>query len=136
MVQKNILTTLAVFLCVGVAVSGEAKLAGPGQNPPAATEASRKRLIIEITGGDKNVVVENASVYLKFTEVKKLGKDKKYALNVKTNREGIAHIPDAPTGEVLIQVVAEGWKTYGKSYEISDPGMEIKIHLERPPKWY
>jgi hypothetical protein len=136
MVQKNILAVLFVFLCACVALSGEARQDAPKQNPPAATETPRKRLTIEVTGGEKNVVVENASVYLKFTEVKKIGRDKKYALNVKTNREGIAHIPDAPTGDVLIQVVAEGWKTFGKNFEISDPGMEIKIHLDRPPKWY
>ena len=100
-----------------------------------ATPAS-KRLTIEVTGGDKNVVVESASVYVKFVEVKKIGKDKKYELNVKTNREGIAHIPDPPLGKVLIQIVADGWKTYGQYYEVTDPGAIIKIHLDRPPKWY
>ena len=95
-----------------------------------------KRLRIEVFGGEKNVAVENASVYLKFTEEKKLGKDKNYQLNVKTNRAGVAHIPDPPLGRVLIQIVAEGWKTYGKYYELTDSGEVIKIHLERPPKWY
>ena len=95
-----------------------------------------KRLRIEVSGGDKNVAVENASVYLKFVEEKKLGKDRKYELNVKTNRSGVAHIPDPPMGRVLIQIVAEGWKTYGKYYELADPDEVIKIHLDRPPKWY
>ena len=102
----------------------------------SAESAPAKRLRIEVSGGDKNVAVENASVYLKYTEEKKLGKDKKYELNVKTNRSGVAHIPDPPLGRVLIQIVAEGWKTYGKYYELSDPGEVIKIHLDRPPKWY
>jgi hypothetical protein len=95
-----------------------------------------KRLRIEVSGGEKNVAVENASVYVKFTEEKKLGKDKKYELNVKTNRSGVAHIPDPPMGRVLIQIVAIGWKTYGKYYELTDPGEVIRIHLDRPPKWY
>lgn len=102
----------------------------------AESAPSAKRLRIEVSGGDKNVAVENASVYLKYTEEKKLGKDKKYELNVKTNRSGVAHIPDPPLGRVLIQIVAEGWKTYGKYYELSDSGEVIKIHLDRPPKWY
>ena len=102
----------------------------------AESAPTAKRLRIEVSGGDKNVAVENASVYLKFTEERKLGKDKKYELNVKTNRSGVAHIPDPPTGRVLIQIVAEGWKTYGKYYELTDPGEVIKIHLDRPPKWY
>jgi len=103
---------------------------------PPAESAPAKRLRIEVSGGDRNVAVENASVYLKYVEEKKLGKDRKYELNVKTNRSGVAHIPDPPTGRVLIQIVAEGWKTYGKYYELTDPGEVIKIHLDRPPKWY
>jgi hypothetical protein len=102
----------------------------------ADSALAARRLRIEVSGGEKNVAVENASVYLKFTEEKKLGKDKKYELNVKTNRSGVAHIPDPPMGRVLIQIVAEGWKTYGKYYELSEPGEVIKIHLDRPPKWY
>jgi hypothetical protein len=102
----------------------------------ADTAPAAKRLRIEVSGGEKNVAVENASVYLKFTEERKLGKDKKYELNVKTNRSGVAHIPDPPMGRVLIQIVADGWKTYGKYYELTDPAGVIKIHLDRPPKWY
>jgi hypothetical protein len=94
------------------------------------------RLTIEVTAGDDNVPVENASVYVKFVERRKFWKDKKYELNVKTNREGIAHIPDPPLGKVLIQIIAEGWRTYGQSYEITDQKQVIKIHLEKPPKWY
>ena len=95
-----------------------------------------KRLTVQVTGGEKNVSVENASVYLKFSEDRILRKDRKYELNVKTNRDGTAHIPDPPLGRVLIQIVADGWKTYGKYYELTDPGAVIKIHLDRPPKWY
>lgn len=109
----------------------------PAQDPapPAATPA-HIRLIIEVTGGANNVAVEDASVYLKYEEGRKLRKDKKYALNVKTNHDGKAHIPDPPLGKVLIQVVADGWKSYGQYYDLKDPAAVIKIHLDRPPKWY
>ena len=94
------------------------------------------RVTIEVTGGDKDSPVENASVYLKYEEERKIAKNKKFELNVKTNREGIAHIPDAPLGRVLIQIVAEGWKTFGRWYDITGTKEPIKIHLDRPPKWY
>ena len=103
---------------------------------PASAAAPSKRLKVEVTGGDNNVAVADASVYLKYQEARALRKDRKYALNVKTNREGSAHIPDVPLGKVLIQVVADGWKPYGHEYDITDPAATIKIHLERPPKWY
>jgi hypothetical protein len=110
------------------------------QNPPPAPAKPAAqpitRLTVEVTGGDKNVAVENASVYVKYVEEHAITKDKKLELNVKTNASGVAHVPAAPTGRVLIQVIAEGWKTFGRWYDITDLNQEFKIHLERPPKWY
>jgi len=108
---------------------------GPDSNAPTKTPQSN-RLRIEVVGGDADTPVENASVYLKYVEERKLRKDKKIELNVKTNREGVAHIPDAPLGKVLIQVIAEGWKTYGKWIEITEARQIIKVKLEKPPRWY
>lgn len=105
------------------------------QAPKASAPSPLNRLTIEITGGDANKPVENASVYLK-TVQERLIKDKRTEVQVKTDRRGIAHIPDAPTGRVLIQIVADGWKTYGQWHDVSEPQQVIKIHLERPPKWY
>jgi hypothetical protein len=108
----------------------------PKDPPPQDQGESLSRVTIEVLGGEKDTPVENASVYLKYVEERKLKKDKKLELNVKTNREGIAHIPNTPFGRVLIQVVAEGWKSYGRWYDINEVRQTIKIHLERPPKWY
>lgn len=105
------------------------------QSPPSRTDI-QTRVTIEVKGGDGDTPVENASVYVKFIEEHKLKKDKKLELNVKTNRDGIAHVAAAPLGRVLIQVVAEGWKTYGRWFDITEPTQTIKVHLEKPPKWY
>ena len=94
------------------------------------------RITIEVTGGANEVPVDNASVYVKYVEEHTLRKDKKLELNVKTSREGVAHVPNAPLGRALVQVIAEGWKSYGRWYDITDTKQVIKIHLERPPKWY
>jgi hypothetical protein len=102
------------------------------QTPPEQTS----RVTIEVSGGEKEAPVENASVYIKYVEERKIRKDKKVELNVKTNREGTAHVPEAPMGRVLIQVVADGWKTYGRWYDITDAKQVIKVHLEKPPRWY
>lgn len=105
------------------------------KDSPPPSQSAIPRMTIEVTGGDSNKPIENASVYVKTLEEHTL-KDKKTELNVKTNQNGVAHIPDAPTGRVLIQIVAEGWKSYGHWYDIADPRQVIKIHLDRPPKWY
>jgi hypothetical protein len=106
------------------------------EKPQTPAPAGQMRLTIEVTGGDKNVPVENASVYVKFVEEHAIKKNKTLEINVKTSREGIAHVPDAPLGRALVQIVAEGWKTYGHWMDITDPKQVIKVHLERPPKWY
>jgi len=110
------------------------------QVPDAKAQSGKSdlmsRVTIEVSGGEKDAPVENASVYLKYVEERKIKKDKKVELNVKTNREGAAHIPETPTGRVLIQVVADGWKTYGRWYDITEAKQTIKVHLEKPPRWY
>jgi hypothetical protein len=132
--------TLSLGLCLG---AGVARQSQDKNEPPASGSTAKEksapsainRLTIEVTAGDDNKPVENASIYLKTLE-QKLIKDKKFEVNVKTNLQGVAHVPDAPTGRVLIQVVASGWKTYGHWYDVTDQQQTIKVHLERPPKWY
>ncbi|HKM66348.1 MAG TPA: hypothetical protein VJX70_04210 [Candidatus Acidoferrum sp.] len=126
-------STCLAFLFFAVCVSAPAQQSAPPKAAPPS--APVPRLTIEVTGGDANKPVENASVYVK-TEEDHLIKDKKTEINVKTNMQGLAHISDAPQGRVLIQIVAEGWKPYGHWYDLTDPKQVVKIHLDRPPKWY
>jgi hypothetical protein len=128
-------------IAFAIFLAGSFSTVARAQNPPADSPSTTKtpqsnRVRIEVTGGHTDAPVENASVYLKYVEERKLRKDKKIELNVKTNRDGVAHIPEAPMGKVLIQVIAEGWKSYGKWFEITDPRQVIKIKLEKPPRWY
>jgi hypothetical protein len=135
-ISRHILFAAAIsagLLCAPRMLLSQTKDSPPKEQAPAAVVP---RLTIEITGGNSNKPIENASVYIKTVEQHAIFKDKKTELNVKTNQTGIAHIPDVQPGRVLIQIVAEGWKTYGHWYDITDPKQVIKIHLERPPKWY
>ncbi len=132
---------LAMWVAALALLAGPASLrAQTAQSPDAKAHTGKSdptsRVTIEVSGGEKESPVENASVYLKYVEEHKLKKDRKVELNVKTNRDGTAHIPEAPTGRVLLQVVAEGWKTYGRWYDITEAKQTIKVHLERPAKWY
>jgi len=130
------LPSLALLLLAASAICVAAQDPSP---PPAQAPAQTEqpsRLTIEVTGGERAVPVENASVYVKYVEEHVIKKDKKLELNVKTNREGVAHVAEAPLGRALIQIIAEGWKTYGRWYDITDPHQVVKIRLERPPKWY
>jgi hypothetical protein len=106
----------------------------PQKSQPAPATSSR--LTIQVTAGEKNEPVDSASVYVKYIQEHKLRKDKRVEMNVKTNRDGIAHVPEPPKGKVLIQIIAPGWKPFGKWFEIEDLSQPIQIHLEKPPRWY
>ena len=128
----------AVGLLRAQAASAQEPSTTPDTKPPNKIQKSnpQTRITIEVTGGEKDTPIENASVYVKYIEEHAIKKNKKLELNVKTNHEGLAHVPDAPMGRALIQIIAEGWKLYGRWYDINDPKQVIKIHLDRPPKWY
>lgn len=137
MLSKRFWLLLLALSALALAPVSSLAQANPSPDSNASAKAPQSnRIRIEITGGDNDTPVENASVYLKYVEERKLRKDKKIELNVKTNHEGVAHVPDAPMGKVLVQVIAEGWKSYGKWFEITDPKQVIKIKLEKPPRWY
>jgi len=125
-----------VALLLSSAKAQEPTPAEPKPPNKIQTPDVHTRITIEVSGGDKNVPIEDASVYVKYVEEHVIKKNKKLEMNVKTNQDGVAHVPDAPMGRALVQIVAEGWKPYGRWYDINDPKQVIKIHLERPPKWY
>ncbi len=134
--KRLVVPGLCFLACVLFAAGAARAQTPPPGDTPATSKSQSNRIRIEVVGGDSETPVENASVYLKYTEERKMRKDKKLELNVKTNRDGVAHVPDAPLGKALVQVIAEGWKTYGKWVEITDPRQIIKIKLEKPPHWY
>jgi hypothetical protein len=125
---------LLTLLCLPMVAPSPAaqsdKPASPDK-PAARDKNATSRLRIEVTGGDTNKPVADASVYLRFPE------KKKDELDLKTNLEGIARSPEIRQGKVLIQIVAPGWKTYGEYHDATEPEQTIQIHLVRPPiRWY
>src|SRR6204780_2072928 len=129
---------LATVIAVGFALGAPLMVGAQDQTPPANKPSldQTSRITIEVSGGEKSAPIENASVYIKYVEERKIKSNKTVELNVKTNRDGTAHVPDAPMGRALVQVVADGGKTYGRWYAVTDVKQTIKIHLDRPPKWY
>jgi hypothetical protein len=106
---------------------------GDKNDQPAAIQSW---LRIEVVGGLDKKPVQQASVYVKFTVVRKVGKDQKFEFDFKTNDDGVARAPDIPQGKILIQIVATGWKSFGQYYDVVQDNQTIHIELERPPRWY
>jgi hypothetical protein len=123
-----------LILMIAVAASGQEKSADP--KAKADSNSNDVRLTIVVTAGDDKKPVENASVYVRYVEERKIAKDKKIEMNLKTSQSGVCHVPAIPAGKILVQVIAEGWKTYGEYYDVQQTEQTINISLVRPPKWY
>jgi len=139
MTDSNLPRTTLILFCV---LALFLPLVGNGQEKNSTAQnktdsgSNTVRLTIAVTGGDEKKPVDSASVYVKFVEERKLVKDKKIEMNLKTNLSGVCHAPEIPRGKVLIQVIAPGWKTFGEYYEVDQAEQTINIALSRPPKWY
>jgi hypothetical protein len=95
------------------------------------------KLRIEVTSAADGKPIGNASVYVRFNESGGfLHREKLTELNFKTNQDGSAKVPEVPQGKILIQVIAKGWHTFGKWYEIETDEQTIQIKLDPPPHWY
>jgi hypothetical protein len=126
---------LLIFLCLGIFLPAAAAQ-DKTSDARDKSDSDMVRLTIVVTAGEDKKPVDSASVYVRFVEGRKLRKDKKIEMNLKTNVEGVCHSPEIPQGKILIQVIAPGWKTFGEYYEVNEPERTIQIELAHPPKWY
>ena len=101
-----------------------------------SSEPATVKLRIEVTTPDGKPV-GNASVYVRFNETVGLfHKNKLAEMSLKTNQDGSVKVTDVPQGKILIQVIAKGWHTFGKWYDIETDSETVQIKLEAPPHWY
>jgi hypothetical protein len=124
------------FLILLIAVAANAQDKNADANAKADSGSKDVRLTIVVTGGDDKKPIDSASVYVRYVEEHKHGKDKKIEMNLKTNQSGVCHVPVIPPGKFVVQVIADGWKTYGEYYDVNQTEQTINITLVRPPKWY
>jgi len=64
------------------------------------------------------------------------GKQSRGGLELKTDSEGKASFDGVPYGKLRVQVLAQGFQTYGEDFEIDKPEMEITVKLKRPQGQY
>lgn len=78
--------------------------------------------------------IRNASVVMH--PVQKNGKQSKGGLQIKTDAEGKASFDGAPYGKLRVQVLAQGFQTFGADYDIDKPTLEITVKMKRPVGQY
>src|ERR1700683_343005 len=113
----------------------QSQQAQPDKKDKKSSETVKLR--IEVTSAADGKPIGKASVYVRFNESGGfLHREKLPELNFKTNQDGSAKVPEIPQGKILIQVIAKGWHTFGKWYEIETDEQKIQIKLDPPPHWY
>ena len=106
-------------------------LAAPAQTPMT-------KLSIVVTS-DTGRPIDRASVVVRFVQGRnylKLGKEIRTTYELRTNQEGEANIPEIPQGKILIQVIAKGYQTYGKTFDVDQEAKSIDIRLNPPQPQY
>jgi hypothetical protein len=130
-------TVMISLMAVATALFGAMLFAGGNDaSEPKPNPSLETRLRIEVTAGDKSDPIGSASVYVKYVVKHTMGKDENVEMSVKTSQQGVAIVNGIPRGDVLIQVIAEGWKSYGEWYKATEDEQTIKIHMVKPPKWF
>lgn len=83
--------------------------------------------------------IERADVVVKFVSgrsVVKLGKKIRVSWEMRTNQDGVAKVPQIPQGTILIQVIAKGYQTFGKTFDVDEAEKAIDIKLNSPQEQY
>ena len=78
--------------------------------------------------------IRNASVIMH--PVKGNGKQSKTGLELKSNAEGKTSFDGVPYGKLRVQVIAQGYQTFGDDYSVDKPEMEIVVKMKRPGEQY
>jgi hypothetical protein len=122
-----------VFLLAIVLTMGA--LTGTAQTPAASTT----KLRVEVKNLDGKGV-DRASVLVRFVQSGhnpvKLVKKLKTSWELRTNQEGVVNIPPIPQGQILVQVMAKGYQTFGQTFEINEQEKTLEVQLKPPQSQY
>lgn len=105
---------------------------------PAFADTPMTNLRVEVTN-DIGKPVDRASVVVRFMKgrsVSKLGKKVIKNWEMRTNSEGWVKIPPIPQGEILIQVIARNYQTFGDTFDVSEEERTIQVKLSPPQKQF
>ncbi|MGA2602051.1 MAG: carboxypeptidase-like regulatory domain-containing protein [Bryobacteraceae bacterium] len=106
--------------------------------PLLSTPPPMTTLTIEVTN-QNGKPVDRASVIVKFVKghsVVKFGKSIKTEWDTRTSQEGRVTIPPIPQGDILIQVIAKNYQTFGDTFSVDEAEKTITIKLNPPQAQY
>ncbi len=95
------------------------------------------RLQIKVTD-DRGKPVDHANVRVVFKQGRRKITLRKitHSWEMKTSGEGIAKIPPLPKGDLLIQVTAPYFQTFGETFTIEEDEKTVEVQLKPPQEQY
>jgi hypothetical protein len=145
-ISRCLLVFAAMSLPLGLFCAGatqvtqaQDKSAPPATSPPDGKDNAPQgtvKLKIVVTNPKGNPVA-NASVYVRYPKPGGLlHHDDLAEMDLKTNQDGSVKVPPVPRGKVQIQVIAQGWHTFGEWFDVEKDDQQVTIQLQEPPHWY
>src|SRR5579864_7795152 len=119
--KKTVLLTVALVL---LAMAAPALAQKDADNEPTSW------LTFVVIKDDNGKPVRNAAVIMHPVTTK--GKQGKGGMELKTNADGKTDFDGIPYGKLRVQVLAQGFQTYGEDFDVEQPKMQFTIKLKRP----
>jgi hypothetical protein len=78
--------------------------------------------------------LDRASVIVKFlSSTSKVNiKRTRTTWETKTDQEGFSRIPSIPQGKIQVQIIAEGYQTFGQLFDVTEDEKTLEIRLNPP----
>ena len=123
--------TLATGMLLALLTMASAAIA---QKDKDQDEEPTSWLNFVVVKDDNGKPVRNAAVIMH--PVSAHGQQEKGGMELKTDADGKADLDGIPYGVLRVQVLAQGFQTYGEDYDVEKPKMEITVKLKRPQQQY
>jgi uncharacterized membrane protein YgcG len=133
MFRRSLLLASALVTVLGIAAFSSCAFAqkddDAGWSRKYKTPPPSSRIEVTVLKAFNGKPLENAAVIFHPIE----GDKDKGVLELKTNEDGKAIIDVIPIGDtVRLQVIANGYQTYGQDYKIDKAEMSMEIKMKRP----
>ncbi len=125
--RRSFVSVFLLGLVVAISVSAQdSNRRGRKYKTPPPTS----KVEVTILRAEDDKPIENAAVV--FTLQTEKGN-----MELKTNEDGKAVLDVLPIGsKVLLQVLAKGYQTYGKEYDLDKSEVTLEVKMNRPGKQY
>ena len=120
---------------VGVALASLMLAVGAAaQRDRRAEEEPTAAINFLVLKDDNGKPVRNAAVIMH--PVNSRGKQQRGGMELKTDSEGKSSFDGVPYGKLRVQVLAQGFQTFGEDYDVDQAKMDLTIRLKRPQGQY